>query len=278
MNAPIEFHKMHGAGNDFVLIDARRQNFLPTPELATAIADRRFGIGCDQIMILRQPRSAEHLVRYEIWNPDGSQAAQCGNGARCVALFMELNGEFDGAPYTAESPSGIVGIRRCPDGEYELDMGAPDFDPASIPLDLASENGLYHLDSPWGPLEFGAVSMGNPHSLVVVDEISGDRIPAIGAWMGEHEAFPDRVNAGFAQIESRSSIRLRVVERGPGETLACGSGACAAVAILGRQGLVDECVDVCLPGGRLVIQWRGNSNPLVMKGPAKHVFRGTMNE
>ncbi|MEE4218119.1 MAG: diaminopimelate epimerase [Xanthomonadales bacterium] len=278
MSVPIEFHKMHGAGNDFVLIDARQQDFSPTPELATAIADRRFGIGCDQIMILRQPRSAEHLVRYEIWNPDGSQAAQCGNGARCVALFIELNGEFDGKPYSAESPSGIVGIRRCGDGEYELDMGTADFDPASIPLELAGENGLYHLDSPWGPVEFGAVSMGNPHSLVVVDEINDDRIPAIGTWMGEHDAFPDRVNAGFAQIESRSSIRLRVVERGPGETLACGSGACAAVAILGRRGLVDERVDVFLPGGRLVIQWRGNNEPLVMKGPAKYVFRGTMNE
>jgi len=278
MNVPIEFHKMHGAGNDFVLIDARQRDLSPTPEWAAAIADRRFGIGCDQIMILRRPRSAQHLVRYEIWNPDGSQAAQCGNGARCVALFIELNGEFDGVPYTAESPSGIVRIRRCEDGEYELDMGAPDFDPASIPLELGGENGLYHLESPWGPLEFGAVSMGNPHSLVVVDEIADERIPAIGTWMGEHKAFPDRVNAGFAQLESRSRIRLRVVERGPGETLACGSGACAAVAILGRQGLVDEHVDVFLPGGRLVIQWRGNSEPLIMKGPAKHVFRGTMNE
>lgn len=275
---PIVFHKMHGAGNDFVLIDARQQDFSPTPELAAAIGDRHFGIGCDQIMILRQPRSTEHLVRYEIWNPDGSQAAQCGNGARCVALYIELNGEYRGEPYTAESPSGIVGIKRCEDGEYELDMGAPEFDPARIPLMLNSDDGLYHLDSPWGPLEFGAVSMGNPHSLVVVDDIGDHRIPAMGTWMGEHEAFPDRVNAGFAQLESRHSIRLRVVERGPGETLACGSGACAAVAVLGRQGLVDERVEVFLPGGRLVIKWRGDSEPLIMKGPAEHVFRGTMNE
>lgn len=275
---PIEFHKMHGAGNDFVLIDARHQEFSPTPEMAVSIADRHFGIGCDQIMILRQPRSPEHLLRYEIWNPDGSKAAQCGNGARCVALYIELNGEFDGQPYTAESPSGVVGMRRCDDGEYELDMGVPDFDPAKVPLLLNAEEGPYHLDSPWGLLEFGAVSMGNPHSLVLVEDIDDKRIPAMGAWLGEHEAFPDRVNAGFAQIENRSNIHLRVVERGPGETLACGSGACAAVAILGRRGLVEERVHVFLPGGRLVIKWPGNDEAVTMKGPAEHVFRGTMNE
>ena len=274
----IEFHKMHGAGNDFVLIDARHQDFSPTPEIATSIADRHFGIGCDQIMILRHPSSAEHLVRYEIWNPDGSEAAQCGNGARCVALYIELNGEYDDQPYTAESPSGVVGMRRCDDGEYELDMGAPDFNPANVPLLLHEEEGSYQLDSPWGSLSFGAVSMGNPHSLVLVENIGDKQIPAIGTWLGEHEAFPDRVNAGFAQIENRGSIHLRVIERGPGETLACGSGACAAVAILRRRGLVDECVQVFLPGGRLVIKWPENEEAVTMKGPAEHVFRGTMNE
>lgn len=275
---PIEFHKMHGAGNDFVLVDARQQEFHPTPESARAIADRRFGIGCDQIMVLREPTSPEHRVRYEIWNPDGSRAGQCGNGARCVALFLEMNGEYDGRPYTAESPSGIVGMTRRGDGEYELDMGAPDFDPANVPVTVTPTGSLYVLDSPWGRLEFGAVSMGNPHSLVIVDDIDDDRIPSIGAWMDAHEAFPDRVNAGFAQLQSRSSIRLRVVERGPGETLACGSGACAAVAVLARRGLVNERVEVFLPGGRLVIKWPGLDGPLTMKGPAQHVFRGTMDE
>ena len=269
---------MHGAGNDFVLIDARTQDFRPTPETARSIADRHLGIGCDQIMVLREARSPEHRVRYEIWNPDGSRAGQCGNGARCVALFLELNGEFDGQAYTVESPNGIVGMVRCADGEYELDMGAPDFDPAAVPVALAAENGLYRLESPWGPFEFGAVSMGNPHALTLVDDIGDDRIPAMGAWLDAHEAFPDRVNAGFAQVESRVRIQLRVVERGPGETLACGSGACAAVAILARQGRVDERVEVFLPGGRLVIKWPGHAGPVRMKGPASHVFRGTLNE
>lgn len=243
-----------------------------------AIADRHLGIGCDQIMVLRPPESPGNLLRYEIWNPDGSKAAQCGNGARCVALFIELNGEYGGSPYTVESPSGIVGMTRCDDGEYELDMGKPDFDPAVIPLELASQDDRYHLDSPWGPLEIGAVSMGNPHSLVIVDKISDDRIPAMGTWLGAHEVFPDRVNAGFAQVENRGKIRLRVIERGPGETLACGSGACAAVAVLNRWGLVDSSVEVFLPGGRLVIKWREINESLTMKGPAQHVFRGIMNE
>ncbi len=275
---PIAFHKMHGAGNDFVLVDARTQAFEASPELARRIGDRHFGIGCDQIMVLRQPRSDEHLVRYEIWNPDGSRAGQCGNGARCVALYLELNGEYPGRPYTAESPNGVVGVRRCRDGEYELDMGAPDFDPARVPLTLEPRDGRYRLDSPWGPLELGAVSMGNPHALVEVEQIGDERIPAIGAWLDAHEVFPDRVNAGFVQVLDRGRIRLRVVERGPGETLACGSGACAAVAILARWGRVDERVEVLLPGGRLVIQWLGTEGPVLMKGPAQHVFRGKMDE
>lgn len=269
---------MHGAGNDFVVVDARYQAFEPTPERAMAIADRHRGVGCDQIMILRDPVQPENRVRYEIWNPDGSRAGQCGNGARCVALFLELNGEFDGRPYTAESPSGTVGIDRCADGEYELDMGEPDFEPAHVPIEVKPEHGRYRLESPWGLLELGAVSMGNPHSLIVVDDIGDLRIPDIGRWLEGHEAFPERVNAGFAQVQDRGTISLRVVERGPGETLACGSGACASVAILSRMGLVDERVDVFLPGGRLVIKWPGHQGPVTMKGPAEYVFRGTLNE
>ena len=274
----LEFHKMHGAGNDFVVVDARRQPFEPTPELARSICDRRFGIGCDQVMVLRPPRSPEHLARYEIWNPDGSMAAQCGNGARCIALYLELNGDYGGRPYTVEGPAGIVGMRRCEDGEYELDMGVPDFDPAAVPVSLAGAQGIYRLESPWGPLEFGAVSMGNPHALVLVDDIQDDRIPEMGAWLQAQEAFPDRVNAGFAQVENRQSLHLRVIERGVGETPACGSGSCAAVAILGQRGRLDEQVAVFLPGGRLVIKWPGLEGPVAMKGPATHVFRGTMNE
>ena len=275
---PIEFHKMHGAGNDFVLIDARRQVFVIGPESAARIADRHLGIGCDQILVLREASSPGSLLRYEIWNLDGSAAGQCGNGARCVGLFIELSDGYPGAPFRVESPSGVVTMRRCDDGEYELDMGVPEFSPDKVPLTLEPIAGMFSLESPRGCVEFGAVSMGNPHALVVVSDIEDPAIPETGRWLGAHGSFPEGVNAGFAEITDANSIRLRVMERGAGETLACGSGACAAVAILRQRGLVEDRVEVFLPGGRLVIKWPGNKETLLMKGPAKHVFRGTMNE
>ena len=274
----IEFHKMHGAGNDFVLIDARSQAFEIGPESAARIADRHLGVGCDQILVLREPDQPYCLLRYEIWNSDGSAAGQCGNGARCVGLFIELNDGHPGAPFKVQSPTGIVTMRRCQDGEYELNMGAPEFSPDKIPLTIQPVAGLFSLESPRGRIEFGAVSMGNPHALVVVNDIEDTSIAETGNWLGAHEAFPEGVNAGFAEVLNASTIRLRVIERGAGETLACGSGACAAMAILRQRELVEDRVEVFLPGGRLVIKWPGNNETLLMKGPAKHVFRGTMNE
>jgi diaminopimelate epimerase len=271
------FHKMHGAGNDFVLIDARGGAPPFDPAQAARIADRQRGVGCDQILVLRASRRADCLLRYEIWNADGSPAAQCGNGARCVGLFLERLGETGAAAFTLESPAGPVVLRRCADGEYEVGMGVPEFRPDRIPVDLPEQNGAYSLESPWGRLELGAVSMGNPHALLVVDDIADARIPELGAYIGGHAAFPDGCNAGFAQRVDRGRIRLRVVERGAGETLACGSGACAAVAVLRRAGRLDERVEVVLPGGLLVIKWPGPGEPLSMKGPAVYVFRGTMN-
>jgi diaminopimelate epimerase len=275
---PIEFHKMHGAGNDFVLIDARGREFTVSPELAARISDRHLGIGCDQILVLHDPHEAGNLARYEIWNSDGSPAAQCGNGARCIGLYLEMNDGACTGAIRVESPSTLVTMRRCDDGEYELEMGTPGCEPASIPVTLPSTEGLYQLESPWGMLKFGAVSMGNPHALVLTTDINDELIPQIGQFLGTHEIFPDGCNVGFAQLAGDSSIRLRVVERGTGETLACGSGACAAVAILRKSARVGERVDVLLPGGHLVIKWPGNEEPLIMKGPATHVFRGTMNE
>ncbi len=275
---PLDFHKMHGAGNDFVLIDARGRDFTVSPELAARISDRHLGIGCDQILVLRDPREAGNQARYEIWNSDGSPAAQCGNGARCIGLYLELNDGTGPGPVRVESPSAVVTMHRCADGEYELEMGNPRFEPASVPVTLQPTGGLYELESPWGKLEFGAVSMGNPHALIVTADINDELIPQIGAFLNTHEVFPRGCNAGFAELTGDSSIRLRVVERGAGETLACGSGACAAVAILRNSARVGERVDVFLPGGHLVIKWPGNEEPLTMKGPATHVFRGTMNE
>ena len=254
---------MHGAGNDFVLIDARGREYEVGPANAARIADRRLGIGCDQILVLRDTDRPGCLLRYEIWNSDGSSAGQCGNGARC---------------FEVESPTGVVSMRRCDDGEYELGMGVPEFSPDRIPVTLEPADGMFSLESERGSLAFGAASMGNPHALVVVSDISDPGIAETGAWLSTHAAFPEGVNAGFAEVVDTGTIRLRVVERGAGETLACGSGACAAVAILRRRGLLGNRVEVFLPGGRLVIKWPGNNETLYMKGPAKHVFRGTMNE
>ena len=275
---PLTFHKMHGAGNDFVLIDARQQDFRIDRDLASRLSDRHRGVGCDQILVLRAAGETAHVARYEIWNSDGSEAGQCGNGARCIGLYLEMNGETGATPFVVESPAGPVRMQRCPDGEFEIDMGRPDFDPAAVPVTAAAEGGLYRLDSPWGRLEFGAVSMGNPHALVLTRNIDDAEIPAVGQFLGTHEVFPEGCNVGFAQLAGPSRIHLRVIERGVGETLACGSGCCAAVAILRRSGKSGDEVEVVQPGGRLVIKWPGSEAPLSMKGPAEHVFRGILNE
>jgi diaminopimelate epimerase len=268
---------MHGAGNDFVLLDLRDQDFELNPQRSALISDRHRGVGCDQILVLREAQDRENAARYEIWNSDGSPAGQCGNGARCIGLYLHVNGDVGDAPFGLESPSGIIGLNPSADGEYEVEMGAPDFEAAAVPIGLVAQDGLYRLDSPWGELEFGAVSMGNPHALVLTDDIDDSRVPKKGAFVSTHQAFPDGCNAGFAEIVNRGRIRLRVVERGAGETLACGSGACAAVAILRQSRKVDEVVEVLLPGGQLVIKWPGDWQQLKMKGPAEYVFKGTLN-
>ena len=272
----LEFHKLHGAGNDFVLIDARHQPFRAGAEISRRIADRRLGVGCDQLLVLRAAEEPPQRLRYEIWNADGSPAGQCGNGARCIGLYLALNGEVADEPFSIQSPSGPVTLQRCPDGEFEVAMGRPRFSPADVPVNLEPDDGSYHLESPWGRLSFGAVSMGNPHALVETDDIADPGIAAMGAFLGGHPVFPEGCNAGFAQLDGRDRIQLRVIERGAGETPACGSGACAAVAILHRAGRVSDAVEVLLPGGRLVIKWLGNGNPLTMKGPAMHVFSGAL--
>lgn len=274
----LDFHKMHGAGNDFVLIDARGDDFRLNPETAAHLADRRLGVGCDQILVLRDSAVDGCVARYEIWNADGSPAGQCGNGARCIGLYLHRRGAGPDGRLRVESPSGVITLERRPDGEYEVAMGVPDFSPAALPMRFEPEQDRYSLPSPWGPLEFGAVSMGNPHAVMTVEDIRDPRIPEIGAFLGGHEAFPEGCNIGFACPEGPDRVRLRVVERGAGETLACGSGACAAVAVLARWGRAAPRVEVLLPGGRLVIKWRGNGEPVFMKGPAQHVFRGKLDD
>jgi len=273
-SASLVFHKMHGAGNDFVLLDRRSDATPISAQQASAIANRRTGVGCDQLLILHPPGIPGSTARYEVLNADGSQAGQCGNGARCIALYLSTNGA--GVSMLLESPSGPVRIARCADGEFEVDMGEPDFTPAHIPLALNGTDGRYQVDSPFGRLDFGAVSMGNPHALLDVPDVGKAEVGKLGSWLGGHAAFPEGCNIGFSQLVNRENLRLRVFERGAGETLACGSGACAAVAILRRQDRVDERVNVFLPGGHLVIKWPGPGSRVHMKGPARHVYTGTL--
>jgi diaminopimelate epimerase len=272
--AGLVFHKMHGAGNDFVLLDLRDQSLAMDAALASRMANRHLGIGCDQILILRHATRDGAALRYEIRNADGSPAGQCGNGARCIALYLFMLGEAESGTLVLESPAGLVRIDRCPDGEFEVEMGEPAFEPERVPVALQPQHGGYQLDSPWGALRFGAASMGNPHALVEVDDIDEAAVATVGAFLSRHPAFGEGCNAGFAEVVDRGNIRLRVFERGAGETLACGSGACAAMAILRRKNRVDEVVDVTLPGGHLVIKWPGTGTRLKMKGPACHVFKG----
>lgn len=274
--AGFTFHKMHGAGNDFVLLDLREQKLDVDATWASRLADRRLGIGCDQLLVLRQSQHGSSKLRYEIRNADGSAAGQCGNGARCIALYLAMHGEAGAGTLVLESPCGMVRIERCADGEFEVDMGEPAFAPELVPVSMLPEHGSYQLDSPWGPLRFGAASMGNPHALIEVDDIDRAALATVGAFLSRHEVFTEGCNAGFVQLIDRDNIRLRVFERGAGETLACGSGACAAVAILRRWDRVNEVVNVFLPGGHLVIKWAGTGARLSMKGPACHVFSGTV--
>jgi diaminopimelate epimerase len=269
---------MHGAGNDFVLLDWRESNQQLDARQAALIADRRLGIGCDQILILRKPTLPDCLAAYEIRNTDGSPAGQCGNGARCIALYLQMQGAAD-PEFMLQSPAGPIAVTACADGEFELDMGLPRFAPAEVPIALTGEDGqetgFYKLDSPFGLLDFGAVSMGNPHALLQVEDVDQAQVAEIGGFLGKHKVFPEGCNVGFAQVLDRRHIRLRVFERGAGETLACGSGACAAVAILLSAGLVDDEVQVSLPGGILVIKWDASGMGVKMKGPATHVFSGS---
>lgn len=269
----LRFCKMHGAGNDFVLIDLRAA-MPPDHETLRALADRHRGIGCDQIIgIVSSPRK-ECVAGYTIWNADGTPAQQCGNGARCVAAWLLRDGAAQGPRFHLDSPAGVVAVEACADGSFALDLGVPEFAPARIPLHGFDQAPEYALQVAGEQLRLGAVSMGNPHALMVVDAIAAAPVARVGAALQAQHVFPDNVNVGFAQILSPGAIRLRVYERGVGETLACGSGACAAVAILVRQGRVDRQVQVDLPGGMLDICWPDDAAPVRMRGPAAFVFEG----
>lgn len=274
----LRFSKMHGAGNDFVVLDLRGAAPPPSPALCRALADRHTGVGCDQILTVEDTVDGA-VAAYRIWNADGSSSQQCGNGARCIAAWLVRDAAARGAAlpdeFVLDSPVGAHAVTRLDGGRFRIAMGQPRFAPSSIPLHgfegAQDEYVLYHNDSVF---TFGAVSMGNPHALIEVDDIEGAPVEAVGPMLQAHPAFPESVNVGFAQVQSRDRIRLRVYERGVGETLACGSGACAAAAVMMRRGRVDRDVTVALPGGELRIAWPADDAPLTMSGPTAFVFEG----
>jgi diaminopimelate epimerase len=273
--APLRFSKMHGAGNDFVIIDQRGAARRVDAALAARIADRHTGIGCDQLITIEAPSSAAAIARYGIWNTDGSAALQCGNGARCVAAWLQRDGSVrDAGRFVLDSPSGPVDAELLADDRVAIGMGVPQFAPERVPLRDALTDDPLMLDFARERIYFGAVSMGNPHVVLEVADVATADVERVGQMLQQHPQFPQSCNVGFAQILSPSQIRLRVFERGVGETLACGSGACAAVAVLARRARLGSRVAVQLPGGTLDIHWPGVGQPISMTGPTAFVFEG----
>ena len=270
----INFTKMHGLGNDFVVIDALSQPVVLTPAQLRFIADRHFGIGCDQILLVEAPTVPGVDFRYRIYNADGGEVEQCGNGVRCFARFVldkHLTTRHD---ISVETEAGIISTQVGANGLITVNMGVPQFAPADIPFIADTQALAYTLDVAGQHVNIGAVSMGNPHAIMQVDNVDTAPVATLGPQIEQHARFPRRVNAGFMQIIDRSHIRLRVYERGVGETRACGTGACAAVAVGRQQGLLDETVTVDLPGGTLLIRWAEEGRPVWMTGPAVSVFEG----
>ena len=270
----LKFAKMHGLGNDFVVIDGLSQEVSLTPEQLRYLADRHFGVGCDQILLVEAAAQADVDFRYRIFNADGGEVEQCGNGARCFVRFVHEQGLTGKREIRVETLRGIISPRLEGDGNVTVDMGEPSFLPADVPF-LADDDVVIHLlDVADETLETTVVSMGNPHAVQVVDDVEAHPVGEHGPLIERHERFPRRVNAGFMQIIDRHHIKLRVYERGSGETLACGTGACAAAVAGIRRGLLDSPVRVTTRGGDLNIAWGGPGRPVLMTGPAVTVFTG----
>lgn len=270
----LRFSKMHGLGNDFVVIDGVRQQVALTPAQIRALGDRHFGVGFDQLLLVEPPAQEGVDFRYRIFNSDGSEVEQCGNGARCFVRFVHDQGLTEKAEIRVETRKGIIAPRLEADGLVTVDMGAPRFVPAEIPFVSDSDAVVQPLSVAGQTLHISAVSMGNPHAVQVVDDVARYPVAELGPQIESHPRFPERVNAGFLQVVDRHHVRLRVYERGAGETLACGTGACAAVVAGVRRGLIDSPVTVETRGGQLSIAWAGSGAPVLMTGPAVTVFSG----
>ena len=270
----LKFTKMQGAGNDFIVVDATRETAKLDPPTIRKLADRHFGVGFDQLLVVEPPRSAGTDFYYRIFNADGGEVSQCGNGARCFVRYVHDRKLSDKTSIRVETRSGIIEPRLEKDGRVTVNMGAPGFEPKEIPFDAPRREPAYRLDVGGVEIVIFTVSMGNPHAVQVVADVEAAPVLTQGPLIERHARFPERVNAGYMQIVDRGSIRLRVFERGAGETLACGTGACAAVVAGISAGLLDSPVKVATHGGDLDIAWQGEGAPVWMTGPAQSVFEG----
>lgn len=273
----VEFSKMHGLGNDFMVVDNVTQNVFFNPERIKFLANRNFGIGFDQLLVVEPPFDPDSDFHYRIFNADGSEVEQCGNGARCFARFVKMKGLINRDTINVSTKSGQIVLHIDDQDMVTVDMGEPQFNPADIPFTANKAEQTYLLRVAEQTVFLGAVSMGNPHGVTIVDDLDSAPVATLGPALECHERFPEKANIGFMQIIDRSHIKLRVYERGAGETLACGTGACAAVAVGIQQGKLANQVQVTLPGGQLQISWAGPGHHLQMTGPAEHVFDGKLN-
>jgi diaminopimelate epimerase len=269
----IDFTKMHGVGNDFVVFDAPADESVLQPERLRSLADRRTGIGFDQALVLGGPKRADTAVFYRIFNADGDEVEQCGNGARCIAALLHHRGLTRNGAVALDSPAGVVRA-RITDEHVSVDMGVPSFDPRSLPFEAPGETDPYPLTVAGRTLEIGAVSIGNPHAVLTVPDVEDAPVATLGPAIERHPRFPKRVNAGFLQIIARAQVRVRVYERGAGETRSCGTGACAAVAVGRRRGLLDARVRVATRGGELQVDWQGPGESIWLSGPTQISFEG----
>jgi diaminopimelate epimerase len=270
----IDFTKMHGLGNDFIVFDAPAGGAMLSADQIRRLADRHTGIGFDQALVLEQPRRADTAVFYRIFNADGVEVEQCGNGARCIAALLHRRGRASAGSVLMDSPGGLIRARVQSPDTVSVDMGVPNFDPRSLPFDASGEAHVYALDVYGTEVEIGAVSMGNPHAVLTVPSVDTAPVERLGPGIENHRRFPKRVNVGFMEIVDRTHIRLRVHERGAGETLACGTGACAAVAVGRRHGRLDNEVHVRVRGGELRVNWEGPGEHIWLTGPAEVSFEG----
>ena len=265
---------MHGTGNDFVMIDAISQPVKLSPNKIRKIADRHFGIGCDQLLIAEIPDQPDVDFRYRIYNQDGTEVEQCGNGARCFGKFVRDRKLSARNPVRVQTLGGNISIYSNTDRTHSVDMGVPVFEPSEIPLTASRQSDEYTIDVDGTNVNLSSVSLGNPHAVIRVDNIDQAPLETLGAKIENHSSFPNRVNVGFMEVVDRDEIKLRVYERGVGETLACGTGACAAVVCGIKLGVLDHSVKVVLSGGELRIDWAGDNEPVRLTGPAKTVFHG----